>query len=221
MANATDYYWTGGGSTRNWNDLDNWSLSSGGNVAPGQIPTALDDVYFHAGSFSTSNDTVDINVNNAVCHSMDWTGALNSPILIGPSISNLKIFGSLTLIPNMNYAYYGTINFESAASNNFIKSCGKIFLNKTTFDGVGSWTLLDAFSSTSSLNMNFGCLNTNNQSVTAASFCSTSPTIRSLILGSSVMIITGGGVTAFAVNYTNFVTVRLVLNFQMLITTDG
>ena len=66
---SADYFWVG--NSGNWNDNSHWSFSSGGNGGAG-IPTANDDVYFDANSFTVSS-LVQIN-NNAVCRDINWEG---------------------------------------------------------------------------------------------------------------------------------------------------
>src|SRR5688500_14573361 len=75
---ATDYYWVGG--TGSWSDLDHWATSSGGAVTHVALPTANDDVYFDANSFTAAGQTVTITAG-AVCRSMNWTGVANSPTI--------------------------------------------------------------------------------------------------------------------------------------------
>jgi hypothetical protein len=73
-----------------------------------------------------------------------------------------------------------------------ITSAGKTF-GQVLFNGIGGgWTLQDNLSSTSSINLNNGIVNTNNKTVTATGFQSTSSTIRTLIMGSSVFNLSGG-----------------------------
>ena len=77
----TDYYWVGGSG--NWNDLTHWVTTSGGSTQQTSLPSPTDNVHFDLHSFSTTGQTVTINVNNAYCKNMDWTGATNSPTFNG------------------------------------------------------------------------------------------------------------------------------------------
>jgi hypothetical protein len=51
QASPQNLYWVGGSG--NWNDPENWSLSSGG-ASGACIPTSRDNVFFDAGSFSAA-----------------------------------------------------------------------------------------------------------------------------------------------------------------------
>src|SRR5258705_8866492 len=105
--NGANYYWVGGSGA--WNDLNHWATSSGGTILHGQIPTALDDVFFDANSFTNSSQTVTVNVTQAICKNMDWTGVTFNPEFYGPSLNTLKIYGSLTLAPLMKLDLYGLV----------------------------------------------------------------------------------------------------------------
>ena len=56
--NATELYWVGGAG--NWNDVTQWSLTSGGPSA-GRTPLIDDDVIFDSNSGISSNDQVILN----------------------------------------------------------------------------------------------------------------------------------------------------------------
>ena len=111
---AASYYWVGGSG--NWNELTHWATTSGGSVNHVEIPTANDDVFFDANSFTSTNQTVNINSLIAYCHNMDWSGATGNPSITGSSINNLKVFGSLKLISAMDYSFSGILVFAAAGS---------------------------------------------------------------------------------------------------------
>src|SRR5690606_28101765 len=74
-------YWVGGAG--DWNDASHWSTESGGSGGA-CIPTVANDVYFDENSgFGTSGAarTITVNNGNAYFRNMDWTGAVNNPIL--------------------------------------------------------------------------------------------------------------------------------------------
>ena len=124
---AADYYWVGG--TGNWSDIANhWATSSGGSSFHGQVPGSDDDVFFDANSFTAPGQVVTIDQTIVFFHDMDWTGAAFLPKLSAPSISlELNIFGSLTLIPAMNFNTNGSWVFASNLPGNTITSAGQIF----------------------------------------------------------------------------------------------
>ena len=182
---CANYYWIGG--TGNWTDLKHWATTSGGATLQNEIPTALDDVFFDANSFSAAGQIVTLDALTIFVHDMTWTGVTNNPTLAGTSATLLKIYGSLTFVAGMNLTYAGQVNFEAATPGKTITSAGKSFINNISFNGIGGgWTLQDAFATTLLLFLNNGTLTTNNQTVNAVSFVSISGTARTLNMGSSI-----------------------------------
>ena len=92
--NATaqnNLFWVGG--TGDWSDSNHWSFTSGG---PGGacIPTGADNVFFDGNSFTAMGDSVRIDVDNALCQNMDWTGATARPVFDGP-LETFSVFMAL------------------------------------------------------------------------------------------------------------------------------
>jgi len=114
---ALDYYWIGG--TGNWSDINHWATTSGGTILHTTVPSSTDDVYFDANSFNTTGAVVTLDVQNAFCRDLNWTGAANNPTFQFqiPNQYNgdiLRIFGDLSFIPNMT-VNVGRIIFEGFA----------------------------------------------------------------------------------------------------------
>jgi gliding motility-associated-like protein len=182
-------YWIGG--TGNWDDQSHWSLTSGGS-GPQCIPSPNDDVFFDANSFSGAGQSVNINVSNATCRSMVWTGALFNPALSGSNTNVLKIYGSLALINAMTIPFQGNINFEATTPGKTILTSGVQLNNDIYFMGNnGGWTLLDSLyiAGGKSLSFFYGNLNTNNQNINTYRFVANQTNTRTLTLGSSVITI--------------------------------
>jgi len=201
-----DLYWVDG--TGNWDDVDQWASSSGGSGGY-CIPTQSDNVYFDNNSFSQTGQAVYVNIADASCRSMDWTGAGYSPTFTSTSPSNnLHIHGSLILNPNMNFAFSGNVYFEGQTPTPLytITSAGHGFNNNVYFNGSGGiWTLQDDLStSTKNLYLNHGTLNTNGHTVSVSRFISTNDNTRAMNLGSSVFNIGYGSNQAWYVNGANF-----------------
>jgi len=181
-------YWVG--HSGNWNDPNHWSLTSGG-AGGACVPTLADNVFFDASSFSVGSKIVTLNVN-AYCRNMTWTGATFTPVLTGTT--TLNVYGSLTLINAMNVTgFTGFLNFKSNTTGNTITSATHTFSKDVHFDGIGgSWILQDAFNTTTgSLYLDNGTLNTNNKNLSTTFFFSINTNNRGLILGSSLVTITG------------------------------
>lgn len=186
QVSADDYYWIGGSG--NWSDINHWAQSSGGSVLHIQIPTSEDNVFFDKNSFSEADQTVTLNTENAICKSMDWTGANHNPTFYCAFGNNLRVYGSLTLIQNMNHNFDGTYSFESTTSGNTIKLNGKDFNSHIIFDGIGgSWTLLDSLLTLGNIYFKNGNINTNSQNVYCSNFFSSEATERTLNISNSLL----------------------------------
>ncbi len=143
---ASNYYWVGGTGT--WSDFaTHWATTSGGTVFHVTIPSPNDDVFFDANSFLSAGDTVYMDTTITNCNNMDWSGAINAPVFSGSM--NLKIYGSCILNPGMIWKVGGGITFKSATAGNIIDCAGLQLYNFSShvdisFDGTGSWQLLDS-----------------------------------------------------------------------------
>lgn len=90
------FYWIG--NSGNWNDVNHWSLSSGGPVS-GCLPSMADSVFFNALSFSLANQTVLVD-DTAYFKSMNWTGISASQFLALDS--NMMAYGDVVLNSNLS-----------------------------------------------------------------------------------------------------------------------
>jgi gliding motility-associated-like protein len=186
-------FWVGG--TGDWNDQMHWSLISGG-PAGECVPTPYDTVIFDQNSFNDLEQYVNINLNNALAHNIDWSSAGFIPEFTGLSNSAyLRIYGSLKLNPEMDFTFPAYIWFESSDPNETIETKGIKFYNLNNnvyFDGIGGeWKLLDSLQLGDSkenqnlIQFNNGFLNTNSQYVDCFGFYSTPSNHRILSLGNS------------------------------------
>jgi gliding motility-associated-like protein len=158
-----------------------------------QIPTAVDDVFFDANSFSAAGQTVTLNPLTILCRDMNWVGVINNPTLAGASTSLLKVYGSLSFAVGMNMYFEGITNFEATTTGQTLRSNGKTFNRGIIFNGIGgSWTLQDSLKVSSGVVLNNGTFNTNNQAVVISSFQSITTTIRALNMGSSIFTLNSG-----------------------------
>ena len=176
-----DLYWVNG--TGNWWDPNHWSYSSGG---PGGacIPTYKDNVFFDQNSFLTASDSVNVDSTFAECRNMEWININSNPFfsLYGPP---LNIYGSLRLDTAIIGDFWSKIRFFSNDTGNFIYCGSQVFNDSVVFLGSGGWILYDSLTTTRSINLIRGHLNTNGQTVTAANFISITPNNRILTLGAS------------------------------------
>ncbi|MFT3908388.1 MAG: hypothetical protein QM737_03105 [Ferruginibacter sp.] len=189
-SSSLNYYWIG--NSGNWTDLNHWATTSGGTVTHNQIPTAFDDVFFDANSFSLPGQVVNFDAITILAHHINWTGVTNTPAWNSPIANSVRIYGSLTLVTGMTINLGGPIYFEATTTGQTVVTAGNIITEQVIFDGVGGgWTLQDAFVSSGIITLNAGTLNTNNQIVTAGAFFSMSNTTRILNMGTSVFNLNG------------------------------
>lgn len=144
-ANSLNYFWVGGSG--NWSDLNHWATSSGGTVNHTILPDQNSNVLFDANSFNVSGQEVIVDVENAICADMDWSGSLNKPTLRGDSslsLIRIKVYGYITLVENM-----GPIDsnlrfvFLAFSGEHTVTSAGHVF-GVLNFEGSGgTWLLSD------------------------------------------------------------------------------
>lgn len=195
MANR---YWVGGTATWNSTAGTKWSTTSGGGGGSA-VPTAADDVFFDAnsgaGTVTTSGTTTD------KCRSINFTGftgtfshAASTTVQVGDGTT-----GHFTMVSGMTYTKGSTTtsrwSFLSTTTGNNITTGGKV-LGNITFDGVGgAWTLQDALSADGStsttLTLTNGTLDTNGQTVSLGIFSSSNSNTRVLTLGASSITCSG------------------------------
>ena len=184
---VSNLYWVG--DSGNWNDPNHWSLTSGG---PGGacIPSGTDNVFFDGNSFSQPGQVVSIEVENAFCRDMDWTGAQFFPRIASDYGIQLHIYGSLTNIEAMNFGYLGWVSFESREAGKTITT-GNHRMNTVVFNGGGGhWTLQDSLKVETYIDYQAGTLTTNDQYVECTEFFSTgNSTLRRLELGNTLWVI--------------------------------
>jgi gliding motility-associated-like protein len=173
-------FWVGGSG--NWSDPARWSFTTGG---PGGacVPTAGDNVFFDANSGNSITVTVD--VENAYCRNMTWTGAVGTPTLVGTDQRAMHVFGSLTFVNNLRQNFAGDFYFEGANSGNIITSAGRIFNRDVYVDGSGTWALADSLSVFNSFFFIQGDFSTANQKVFTRNVFSQESRQRRLNLGTS------------------------------------
>lgn len=185
------HYWIGG--VGNWSDMNHWALSSGG--APGACPpTAFDDVIFDNNSFSSSNETVTIDITNASCKNMIWQTVAINPILQGTIDKKLSIYGKLVFCSEMINNFLGTIQLTSPLPGNFLTMNGQSIKGNLEFAGTGGWIVTDDLQCNGKLFQNAGTLDLENiQLTTVGGFYSDGSLLRRLIFNNSLVTINGDG----------------------------
>ena len=189
------FYWVGGSG--NWSDYSrHWARTSGGSILQSNAPTAADDVYFDANSFTTSGEVVTIDIPSPTCRNFSFTSALFNPTLIGNSSSKeMNVYGNIRLITNMSQNFTGNWNFLASNDSNEINTAGQS-LQRANFNGgtngLGGWTLQNNFAVTDSINFNNGTFRANGKEVNCKYFNLATANTRKLDLGSSKININDG-----------------------------
>jgi len=179
---GTDLYWVGGSG--DWDDASHWAMTSGG-AGGACIPSANDNVFFDANSFNGTGQTVNLNIDDAFCKTMDWTGATGNSNFNSNDM-NLHINGGLLMNANMNVNFTGDLYFESDLSGNIIFTSGKIFGGNAWFTGTGEWGLGDDFEIGQDIIHNAGIFETNGHTATMTDYRSESDQPRELIIANSI-----------------------------------
>jgi len=179
---ATDYYWVG--NSGNWNDNSHWALSSGGNGGAG-IPTANDDVYFDANSF-TVNSLVQIN-NSAVCKDFIWEGTFGKQGISGSG--DLNVYGSLVVQDELNNEYNGNVNLLAQSGSKIIKAGQLQWNSDFRINGGATFTMEDALATSKTKTIIFeeGTLSTNGNLLYTGVFKTESNAQKNILLGSSTL----------------------------------
>jgi hypothetical protein len=184
---------TFGSSTGSWLTDADW--------VGGSKPTAADDVFFDGTSGSCTIG------NGAVCRSINCTGYTNtithsssSSLTIGDGTAGASNI-ALKFVAGMTYtasATTSTITFVSTSATvqtvDFAgKSTGNVTFNASS-NGSWQYTGTQAAISTSvSLTLTKGTLDTNGQTITVGKFNSSNSNVRTLTMGASSITLTNGG----------------------------
>lgn len=140
-------YWVG--NSGNWNDASHWSTTSGG--AGGEcIPTAVDNVFFNASSFTISNQTLSLPAIG-FCNNMNWENVANSPnFSLGYA---LNIYGSVVLGQNMGMISGAEFQLRSTNPQTILSN-NKI--SNIPWSVFGNYICMDNFNTTLDITMNSG-----------------------------------------------------------------
>lgn len=196
MANR---YWVLGSGTWDTTTTTNWSTTSGG-AGGASAPTSADDVIFDANSnVGTTAFTVTVGTT-ANCLSFSTGGAggaLDAVMTLSlSSISNLNVYGSLTL-PATNFTWTGVnsfLTFLSSTTGNTITTNGVVLVATVIiWNNVnGGWTLGSALTNTTNTcQLVAGSLNTGGYNVSLQQVIFSGALTRTLTLGSSTVTLSG------------------------------
>lgn len=189
---AQTNYWVGG--TGNWSAVGEWANSSGGAGSSGRVPLPQDDIVFDANSFSAGSQTCTADMPR-LGNDINWTGVTNTPAWA--KTTSTSIFGSVTMISGMTNSGSSTLTFESRTPATFTSDSQTITNSVVVETFNTTFTLQDAYVSSSTITLQSGTLNFNNFSVTLLQFSTASSLSKTITLGNSTTSLTGTG-TSFS-----------------------
>jgi gliding motility-associated-like protein len=185
---AADYYWVGGSG--NWSDINRWATTSGGSLKHIVVPSPNDNVIFDHNSFASPGQTVTIDPSIATARDFRILNVQNMPSFMGSG--QIRIYGSLRLSRQADWAHTGNIYFEGVTTGHTITTDSITLPRSIYFQGIGGgWTLLDDLNCFESVYLHYGSLNTNGKGVIVNSLLSPQSNQRSLTLGNSELFIRG------------------------------
>lgn len=188
-AQAADRYWVGGGSDASWDATGdtNWGTASN-TQDDASVPGSGDAVIFDGVGTGDSASTLDADITVA---SVDFTGYSNT--LTHNSNTRLTVAGNFTFVSGMTYTrgsgFSSRIRITGTSS---FTSGGKVFAD-ININGVGiTVTLQDALTGhgQATFSITNGKWDTNDQTVSTASFSSSNSNTRELDLGSTTFTLT-------------------------------
>ena len=190
---AASKYWVtyNGTGTGNWSDSHHWATSSNG-TGGAAIPTSSDIVYFNASSFNGPNQVVTIDQDGLKCKDMVWTNAANTPTIACTGNYAFSIYGSLTLISQMNVNWSGNqINFVATSGSKNINTAGNLINTRFYFSGASAtWTLQSALNiGVQTIELNAGTINSGSYAITCGTISCANSETSTLNLGSSALTI--------------------------------
>ncbi|TDN39392.1 T9SS type A sorting domain-containing protein [Hymenobacter sp. UV11] len=188
---ARTLYWVGG--TGSWSNAAHWSLSSGG--AAGECsPSLIDNVVVDASSCPATGQTLTIDLASANCRSLDCSAATNGMTLSSILGSQLGVYGSVTWAPtpSMTVALAGGLSLLGPGTASTLTSAGQLLTGTLTLNvPSGGVTLADNFASIAGIAHTAGTFTTNDQTISALSYATSTSTAKALRLGASQLTING------------------------------
>ena len=181
MANR---YWVGGTGTWDTTTTTHWSATSGG-ASGASVPTAADSVYFDQAATYTVTMTgallcLDYNVSAGIV-----TFALGTT-------PTLVVSGSMSLITGTIWNNTGLLTFNATTAGKTITTNSVVLNSSVTLNGVGgTWALGSALTlgSTNVTSLVNGTLDLNNYVLTTGLFASSNTNARSIIFGTSNIVL--------------------------------
>jgi hypothetical protein len=158
-----------------------------------------------ANSFSSTGQTLTIDLALANCRSIDCSSATNGMTLRSAAGNLLGVYGDVAWAPapNMTVALAGGLSVLGTGTTSTLTSAGQRLASTLTLNVPGgSVTLADSFTSTAGITHAAGTFTTNDQPVSALNYVTSTAAVKALILGASQVTVSGAWSVAPGTNLT-------------------
>ncbi len=187
---AVDHFWIGG--TGNWNDINHWSLSSGG-PAGVSVPSASDNAIFDDNSGLTVAGVVTMNANINVLD-FDFSLVSNQFTFDSPAPITFEITGSL--LGNASSVLFtgtwGEITLNAASPGEVISSLGTIWNQSFRIIGNDVSTTDNFNIGNNTLYVDMGGIDLSDDTLTCLEFHANLPSIRAITVTNALLNISNG-----------------------------
>lgn len=178
-------YWVGNNEV--WSNPANWSFASGG-AGSGCIPTIVDNVVFDDNSFQNNNQLVQVDIDNASCRDMTWSGIRTGCGISGTAQLNIFVSGSVVFSNVMINQFEGDFHFIGTGMSKTIRSNGIRFMGNIHFDNRDAgWVLQDDIYVQKNFYFDSGLLDFNGVTADLHQFISEGSNLRTLLLRNSTI----------------------------------
>lgn len=205
-----------GNGNRNWNDVNNWSDSSGG-AGGSSIPTLNDAVILDANS---GTGVITIAGTDTSCASFD-ASAITAAITITSATVSLYNYGAWILDAQLTWTFTSTAYLYQKATSSvaLTMNSATVNANRIYFDGVGGmWTNSDACNlGSSTIYLTNGTWDTNGKTITTTGSLITVPGTKTLTLGASTFNVGNWNMSSINLLTVNFNTSTINITSNSLI----
>lgn len=137
-----DYYWVGGSG--DWTEASNWATSPGGSTLHESPPSAIDDVFFDAHSFSGSGNIVNLGEISTSCRNLTISGVAENATLQQGNPGKLNVYGSVHATSAIDLHLYEVVFHASGPATIYLENTASARQAKLVFSGSGTYDLLSA-----------------------------------------------------------------------------
>lgn len=207
---AANYYWVGGSG--NWNEINHWATTSGGNISHAVTPSAQDNVIFDANSFTTPGQIVTISDDIVFAYTIDFSGISNQPVFRTTQNAGIRVYGNFILSPNMTTEIKGNIILLGTAQDLLIQTHSRPLSENIHFSGAGSWKISGDLLVTERITISSGSVDFGDINVQAKYLKADTPLAKNINFRNSKWRLTGGSVeNEYLGSTANFYTIEFNL----------